>query len=55
MGRGTAAVVDPRLKVHDVRGHCVADASFMPRLVGDNTNASFSLTPLLLPECMISA
>jgi choline dehydrogenase len=39
MGTGTDAVVDPRLKVHGVRGLRVADASIMPQVVGGNTNA----------------
>ena len=39
MGTGSDAVVDPRLKVHCVRGLRVADASIMPQVVGGNTNA----------------
>jgi choline dehydrogenase len=39
MGTGTDAVVDPRLKVHGIRGLRVADASIMPQVVGGNTNA----------------
>jgi choline dehydrogenase len=39
MGTGPDAVVDPRLRVHGVRGLRVADASIMPRVIGGNTNA----------------
>jgi choline dehydrogenase len=40
MGRGAAAVVDPRLRVHGIAGLRVADASVMPTIVGGNTNAA---------------
>jgi len=33
------AVVDPRLRVHGVRGLQIADASVMPNIVAGNTNA----------------
>ncbi len=39
MGRGKAAVVDDRLRVHGVQGLRVADCSIMPTLVSGNTNA----------------
>jgi choline dehydrogenase len=39
MGTGPDAVVDPRLRVHGIRGLRVADASIMPQVVGGNTNA----------------
>jgi choline dehydrogenase len=39
MGHGSDAAVDPRLKVHGVRGLRVIDASIMPQVVGGNTNA----------------
>jgi choline dehydrogenase len=39
MGTGSDAVVDPRLRVHGIKGLRVADASIMPQVVGGNTNA----------------
>jgi choline dehydrogenase len=39
MGRETDAVVDPRLRVHGIKGLRVADASIMPQVPGGNTNA----------------
>jgi choline dehydrogenase len=39
MGHGPDAVVDPRLRVHGLRGLRVMDASIMPQVIGGNTNA----------------
>jgi choline dehydrogenase len=39
MGTGSTAVVDAELRVHDVDGLRVVDASIMPLLVSGNTNA----------------
>jgi len=39
MGRDVQAVVYERLRVHDVKGLRVADASVMPAIVSGNTNA----------------
>ena len=39
MGTGSDSVVDPRLRVHGIKGLRVADASIMPLVVGGNTNA----------------
>jgi choline dehydrogenase-like flavoprotein len=39
MGTGPDAVVDPRLRVHGVRGLRVVDASIMPTIISGNTNA----------------
>jgi choline dehydrogenase len=39
MGTGPNTVVDPRLRVHSIKGLRVADASIMPQVVAGNTNA----------------
>jgi choline dehydrogenase len=39
MGSDDLAVVDAKLRIHDLRGIRVVDASVMPLLVGANTNA----------------
>ncbi len=39
MGVDHLAVVDPRLRVHGIRGLRVADASIMPDIISGNTNA----------------
>jgi choline dehydrogenase len=39
MGQDEMAVVDPRLKVHGIKGLRVADCSIMPTITSGNTNA----------------
>ena len=39
MGKGTDAVVDPRLRVYGVERLRIADASIMPAIIAGNTNA----------------
>jgi choline dehydrogenase len=39
MGSDPLAVVDAQLRVHDIAGLRVADASIMPTLTSGNTNA----------------
>src|SRR5665213_3782675 len=39
MGRDPLAVVDPKLKVHGIKGLRVIDASVMPNVISGNTNA----------------
>jgi choline dehydrogenase-like flavoprotein len=39
MGRDAAAVVDPALRVREIDGLRIADASVMPTLVSGNTQA----------------
>lgn len=40
MGDDALAVVDAQLRVHDIQGLRVADASIMPQIVSGNTNAA---------------
>ena len=40
MGIDADAVVDPRLRVRDITGLRIADASIMPLIVSANTNAA---------------
>jgi choline dehydrogenase len=40
MGTGPMTVVDPELRVHDIEGLRVADASVMPTVISGNTNAA---------------
>ena len=39
MGRDPMAVVDEKLRVHDLQGLRIADASIMPTMTSGNTNA----------------
>ena len=39
MGLDSSSVVDPELRVHDVKNLRVADASILPELISGNTNA----------------
>ena len=39
MGNDSNSVVDSELKVHQIEGLRIADASIMPKIVSGNTNA----------------
>jgi choline dehydrogenase len=52
MGRDTAAVVDPQLRVNGVRNLRVADASIMPRIASVATMATCVLIGARMAEIL---